>query len=68
MPKIRIANYTSPRYIKQITTLEDTPAAPMLDLIHRSIIDLQDEATRQALIQLGWTPPTNTRPVKNNEK
>lgn len=32
-------------------------ATKIQDLITRSIMDLRNEAVREALIKLGWTPP-----------
>lgn len=35
-------------------------------VLHRRILDLEDEATRAALIKLGWTPPGDSqwRPIE----
>lgn len=49
---VRFETYSYANYDLELPDIQ-----PKLDLIHSRILDLEDEAVRKVLIELGWTPP-----------
>lgn len=55
MAEVRVATRFDKNRIMQVVTFE-SKEDPIHTLMGR-VLELQDEAAKQALIALGWTPP-----------
>lgn len=56
-PSFRIDSYID----KDLETIELVQTDTISGAIQRDIMRLREEATRQALIELGWTPPAKDK-------
>ena len=58
MDKINVTTYyDKDTMLQELAYLDDDTRKVFM----RSIVDLREEQVRQALINLGWTPPEQTR-------
>jgi hypothetical protein len=55
--RVTVQPYGDGRIVSQIEAVTDLCGESVVAVIHRRVLETEDDAVRAALIQLGWTPP-----------